>query len=406
MGIKLKKKVGATGPITEYAGNYIYQNGELQFFNTPEGYATPDGEGGYEYVYQYKDHLGNVRLSYMDNNGTLEIVEENNYYPFGLEHKGYNNITASLGNSTAQKFGYNGKELEESLGINWLEYGARNYDSSLGRFMNIDRFAEKYESITPYQYTFNSPIRFIDVNGDYVYINDGDKTYRYENGQTQHKVDGKWIAIDKNHKLSNYALGAIAKVDALSRSGETGKDLVDFFTGEGNDVTIAKGASNREVNGTVSLNLDQKSQLPTTDGVMDTPFYVTLGHELAHRRDKLGRGLEAAGATWYTEGDSRVTDSEIVATHIENQIRQESGLPLRTHYGMNLSIKGYKAIWSGDEKSRIIDKYGNSRYFGSNGKRVSPSPGIAKDVYGGEIYKNRFNYKNRTVNLKPRGIKF
>ncbi|SNZ01914.1 hypothetical protein [Flagellimonas pacifica] len=91
MGTKLKKKVGATGPITEYAGNFIYENGNLQFFNHPEGYAASDGNGGYYYVYQYKDHLGNVRLSYMDDNGTLEIVEENNYYPFGLERIGYNN---------------------------------------------------------------------------------------------------------------------------------------------------------------------------------------------------------------------------------------------------------------------------------------------------------------------------
>jgi len=42
-----------------------------------------------KYVYQYKDHLGNIRLSYSDNvlkNGTIaqnEIIEENNYYPFG-----------------------------------------------------------------------------------------------------------------------------------------------------------------------------------------------------------------------------------------------------------------------------------------------------------------------------------
>ncbi|SNY94785.1 hypothetical protein [Flagellimonas pacifica] len=94
-GVKLRKTV-STGSDTEYAGNYIYQNGELQFFNTPEGYTTPDGNGGYDYIYQYKDHLGNVRLSYMDDNGTLEIVEESNYYPFGLEHKGCNNVVTLL----------------------------------------------------------------------------------------------------------------------------------------------------------------------------------------------------------------------------------------------------------------------------------------------------------------------
>lgn len=79
--MKIKESV-STGTTKEYAGNYIYENDVLQFFSTPEGYATPDGQGGYDYAYQYKDHLGNIRLSYTDNNGNLEIVEENNYYPF------------------------------------------------------------------------------------------------------------------------------------------------------------------------------------------------------------------------------------------------------------------------------------------------------------------------------------
>ena len=74
-----------------YAGNYIYENGTLQFFNHPEGYVTPNTGSNYAYVFQYKDHLDNIRLSYADadDNGSIdtatEIIEENNYYPFGLK---------------------------------------------------------------------------------------------------------------------------------------------------------------------------------------------------------------------------------------------------------------------------------------------------------------------------------
>ena len=39
-----------------------------------------------------------------------------NYYPFGLKHKGYNNVTSANGNSTAQKYDYNGKEFQDELG--------------------------------------------------------------------------------------------------------------------------------------------------------------------------------------------------------------------------------------------------------------------------------------------------
>src|SRR5690606_31314119 len=69
-GIKQAKKVTENSNETNtfYAGNYIYEedgSGEsLKFFSHPEGYIEPDDNGGYNYIYQYKDHLGNIRLSY------------------------------------------------------------------------------------------------------------------------------------------------------------------------------------------------------------------------------------------------------------------------------------------------------------------------------------------------------
>ena len=55
-----------------------------------------------------------------------------------------------------------------------MEYGARSFDPSLRRFMNIDRFAEIYMSNTPYHYTLNNPVYYVDVNGDCVNIHYGE----------------------------------------------------------------------------------------------------------------------------------------------------------------------------------------------------------------------------------------
>ncbi|WP_238857927.1 RHS repeat-associated core domain-containing protein [Poritiphilus flavus] len=140
----------------------------MQFFNHSEGYLEPDGSGGYDYIYQYKDHLGNIRLAYGDDKGdgiitaSTEIREINNYYPFGLEHKGYNNSINGVENNYMT---YNGKELEESLGLNWLDYGWRNYQPDLGRWMNIDNLAGMMKSQSPYSYALNNPIYYIDIDG-------------------------------------------------------------------------------------------------------------------------------------------------------------------------------------------------------------------------------------------------
>ena len=98
-------------------------------------------------------------MSYTDNNndGTIqtrgnksEVIEELNYYPLGLQHKGYNNIVSSDGNSIAQKFGFNGKELKDELGLYWYDFGTRNYDVSIGRWLNMEKRSVNQEHINPY----------------------------------------------------------------------------------------------------------------------------------------------------------------------------------------------------------------------------------------------------------------
>ncbi|MEE4001807.1 RHS repeat-associated core domain-containing protein, partial [Tenacibaculum sp. FZY0031] len=94
---------------------------------------------------------------------TTEIIEESNYYPFGLKHKGYNNVTSSIGNSAAQKFKYNGIEFEESLGLDLYEMDLRMYDPAIARWNAID-IVDHYE-FSPYQAFDNNPAFFADPSG-------------------------------------------------------------------------------------------------------------------------------------------------------------------------------------------------------------------------------------------------
>jgi len=165
-GQKLKKTVNRSGvpaAVTEYLNGFQYLNGVLRFFPTAEGYVEHNS-GVYKYVYQYKDHLGNIRLSYDKN---LVIQEENNYYPFGLKHFGYNNNSVS--SHDALKYKYNGKELQdENIGGQELalyDYGARNYDPALARWFNLDPLSEKFEQWSPYNYVLNNPLKLIDPTG-------------------------------------------------------------------------------------------------------------------------------------------------------------------------------------------------------------------------------------------------
>ncbi|MEK6153144.1 RHS repeat-associated core domain-containing protein [Flavobacteriaceae bacterium 3-367] len=193
---------------TEYAGNYIYEGSALQFFNHAEGYIEPDGSGGYDYIYQYKDHLGNIRLAY-HNSGTpssptLQIREENNYYPFGLKHKGYNG--GLIGRN--HKFGFGGKEEQEELGLDWVDITARNYDPALGRWMNSDPLAEQMRRHSPYNYAFDNPVYFLDADG-MMPTSTGDPVKKIVSSQTSGNVNPTRTVTFAGRGNSNYDVGTL-----------------------------------------------------------------------------------------------------------------------------------------------------------------------------------------------------
>ena len=151
-GTKLRTvhKIGSVTTTTDYCGNVIYENNTAKLLLTGEGYISLSDK---KYHYYLQDHQGNNRVV-ADKDGNVE--ETNHYYPFG-------GVFASSQN--VQPYKYNGKELDTKKGLNWYDYGAREYDAVLGRFTTMDPMAEKYYAVSPYTYCVNNPIKFVDPTG-------------------------------------------------------------------------------------------------------------------------------------------------------------------------------------------------------------------------------------------------
>ena len=152
---------GATST-TNYCGNVIYKGNTPKLLLTKEGYVSLEDS---LYHFYLRDHQGNVRMTiYRDDVAQKWRVEEtNHYYPFG-------GLIAMDNRKPVQPYKYNGKELDEKRGLNWYDYGARQYDAAIGRFMTVDPMAEKYHMWSPYTYCKDNSILRIDIDGkdDYV----------------------------------------------------------------------------------------------------------------------------------------------------------------------------------------------------------------------------------------------
>jgi RHS repeat-associated protein len=151
--------------VTNYIGGAVYQNDTLQFFGTLEGRVRAnEASTGWLYDYFLKDHLGNTRMMITDDyNVASPILEAYSYYPFGLQQKGIG-LTKDM-NDIHNRYTYNGKELQEDLGLDQYDYGARFYDAQIGVWHTQDPLSEVSRRWTPYNYAYDNPLRFIDKDG-------------------------------------------------------------------------------------------------------------------------------------------------------------------------------------------------------------------------------------------------
>lgn len=163
---------GATPIMTYYFGPFVHEGTQggtssLKYILTPEGRILNVGTDlapVWKLEYDLKDHLGNVRVVVTPHAtpGYATLLQENNYYPFGMRMSEICTNSASCKN----QYKYNGKELQTDFGLNWYDYGARMYDPAIGRWHAVDPDAESYFSYGPYVYVGNNPIRRIDPDGN------------------------------------------------------------------------------------------------------------------------------------------------------------------------------------------------------------------------------------------------
>ncbi|MGS0747489.1 RHS repeat-associated core domain-containing protein [Halpernia sp. GG3] len=257
-GTKVKKFNGYV--TTDYLDGFQYTTAvntsvaNLQFIPTAEGYYDFTKNA---YIYNYIDHLGNVRLSYTKNSstGVPLTVDQSDYYPFGLKQAS----SATSSANTEYNYKYNGKELQET---GMYDYGARIYMPDIGRWGVVDPLAEQYRRWSPYSYAVNNPIRFTDPDGRGVltdfYNLKGQLTKHVEDGKTDKKIvlttSKKEVDTDAAisngnvvNQISNDQVKQIDDIYTFGKTDKTGTEKGFSFGQNGNSSKTVTGAKAGEV---------------------------------------------------------------------------------------------------------------------------------------------------------------
>ncbi|UGU14596.1 DUF6443 domain-containing protein [Sinomicrobium kalidii] len=289
LGTKLKKEVtqGSSVTATEYAGNYIYENGQLKQVSHPEGYFELKAGGGYQYVYYLRDHLNNVRITFADDNGdgivgASEIRREQNYYPFGLEHKGYNNVIVGTQNNYKQ---FQGQEWTEDLNLNVDEFRFRISDPAIGRFWQVDPLAEKFAHNGVYNFSENRVVDGIELEGlerlDYRYTLDDNGYAQFSSLTIDLEED---FSVNYNLNGRNTSFETISKINGWSENDpvvQKGIDKLrsDNATNGGNfsDNYYAEFGGfliNNSIPSMSSIRNDKSSMIAIKDGVSSVTSFL------------------------------------------------------------------------------------------------------------------------------------
>ena len=111
-------------------------------------------------VYHHSDHLSGSNVETDANGDVIELLD---YYPYGsvrLDEKS---------GTYENDYKFTGKELDEDTNLYY--YGARYYDSAIGRFVSVDPWSGDLtnpQTLNKYSYVLNNPLKYVDPSGEYA----------------------------------------------------------------------------------------------------------------------------------------------------------------------------------------------------------------------------------------------
>jgi len=333
-----KLATNANGSLTYYRSVMVYGNdNKLLHILTTEGTVTrTEGSAGTSYTYNYfkKDRIGSTRAVLSAVGNTLQNVQSTDYYPFGLAY--------STNNLNKNKYLFSGKELQDaSIGgtiLGLYDFGARQYDPVIGRWMTQDILSKNYAELSPYSYCANNPINLVDLNGMKIDSLSEEKfesllrMFQHEQRRANQKLD----QLSDHEWQSTGMKNRISSLEARTNSIQSTLDVMDIMRSSSQIYAIKKISTN-ELGGLFSEPRGQETVIFVKYGTR-----ANFVHELVHVMQ-----FEEGRIAFSEDGAPMFNDiyKEVEAYQMQWAYNPSSVTGLRNAHGPFTVEKGITAEW-------------------------------------------------------------
>lgn len=314
-------------------------------------------------IFHHPDPLSGTSVD-TDEKGNLIGISD--YEPYGANriHQNYSDFT--------NPYLFTGKEKDNSTGLYY--YGARYYDPVIGRFTTQDPWGGNIrdpQSFNKYSYARNNPLKYVDPNGAKLELVGSEQftgkafsdlqklsPYIVNNGNS---INFDYISAIKDFVKKEFKnpLGTLMLLTLINDDNTVQVNELKTPGGQESvaehDKTFLKRfdlKNGKGVDSVVSYNQDNLTETPVYSPVTgkvemkESPFHITLAHELIHAIHDIAGTVEKSAIVIYKtlNGAHDIAANEEVRTVgtddeykkegdiTENDIRSEQGLDLRDHY--------------------------------------------------------------------------
>jgi len=321
----------------------------------------------------------------VENTYEADVVSAQDYTPFGSVMTGR---AYSIGGAAGYRYGFNGKENDNEVKGegNSVDFGARIYDSRIGRWFSADAYSALHPGWNPYRAFFDNPINWID--------SDGDIEAPLRGTHTRNNYNSSKIKYDHFVKANGITTKVGRMYDyAYKRSGENVTYTAEQASADKNGMLITVNSeffAIRTVGTRPHVGVDYRARTPK-------PFYSLSDGEIVGKGETNGTGNYLV--VQYGNGDkvrfmhlsSYTTGMDVGAKVYEGQILGQTGNTGK--------YKNKKGVWKSYDPHLHVDA------VTQDGTTVSPLSG-AYGTVSNEDFFTKFNgdYK-KLLEFKQNGSK-